>query len=103
MQKPEAEGSTASPSLNPYFLTPPPTVETPSQTPKGKRRRIQYINYLDDDDDSHGKEKRRASHTKFRAQRCKKNYKYSKGKKIIEFFYPFQIFIYFILFVIIFQ
>ena len=34
---------------------------------------------------------------------AKKNYKYSKGKKIIEFFYPFQIFIYFILFVIIFQ
>ena len=34
----------------------------------------------------------------------KKNYKYSKGKKMTEsFFYPFQIFIYFILFVIIFQ
>ena len=33
----------------------------------------------------------------------KKNYKYSKGKKMTEFFYPFQIFMYFILFVIIFR
>ena len=103
LQKPETEGSTAPPSLNPYFLTPPSTVETPSQAPKRKRRRIQFVNYLDDDDDAHGKQKRRANHTKFRAQPYKKKYKYSKSKKMIEFFYPFQIFIYVILFVIIFQ
>ena len=103
LQKPETEGSTAPPSLNPYFLTPPSTVETPSQAPKRKRRRIQFVNYLDDDDDAHGKQKRRANHTKFRAQPYKKKYKYSKSKKIIEFFYAFQIFIYVILFAIIFQ
>ena len=89
-QKPETEGSTAPPSLNPYFLTPPPTVKTPSQAPKRKRRCIQFINYLDDDDDAHGKQKRRTSHTKFRAQPYKKNYKYSKGRKMIEFFIPFK-------------
>ena len=72
LQKPEIEGSTAPPSLNPYFLTPPSTVETPSQVPKRKRRRIQFVNYLDDDDDAHGKQKRRASHTKFRANLKKK-------------------------------
>ena len=52
LQKPETEGSTAPPSLNPYFLTPPSTVETPSQAPKRKRRRIQFVNYLDDNDDA---------------------------------------------------
>ena len=103
LQKPETEGSTAPPSLNPYFLTPPSTVETPSQAPKRKRRRIQFVNYLDDDDDAHGKQKRRAKHTKFRAQPYKKKYKYSKSKKMIEFFYPFQIYIYVFLFAIIFQ
>ena len=37
------------PPLNPVFLTPPLTVETPSQQgPKPKRRRIQFLNYLDD-------------------------------------------------------
>ena len=73
LQKPETESSTAPPSLNPYFLTPPSTVETPSQVPKRKRRRIQFVNYLDDDDeDAYGKQKRRASHTKFGAQPYKK-------------------------------
>ena len=34
-------------TLNPAFLTPPPTVGTPSQQgPKRKRRRIQFVNYL---------------------------------------------------------
>ena len=39
----------------------------------------------------------------FEPNLTKKKYKYSKSKKMIEFFYPFQIFIYVILFVIIFQ
>ena len=48
-QKPEKESSSLSPPLNPAFLTPPPTVETPSeQGPKRKRRRIPFLNYLDD-------------------------------------------------------
>ncbi|CAH3155328.1 unnamed protein product, partial [Porites lobata] len=37
LRKPENESSTP-----PAFLTPPPTVETPSQGPKRKRRRIQF-------------------------------------------------------------
>ena len=43
-------------------------------TLKRKRRRIQFVNYLDDDDDddSYGKQKSRASHTKFGAQPYKK-------------------------------
>ena len=42
-------------------------------TLKRKRRRIQFVNYLDDDDDdSYGKQKRRASHAKFGAQPYKK-------------------------------
>ena len=48
-QKPDKESLTPPPPLNPAFLTPPPTVETPSQQgPKRKRRRIQFLNYLDD-------------------------------------------------------
>ena len=68
MQKPETESSTAAPSLNPYLLTPPPTVETPGQAPKLKRRRIQFVSYLDDDYDAHGKQKRRDRHKKILAQ-----------------------------------
>ena len=46
-QKPDKESLTPPPPLNPAFLTPPPTVETPSQQgPKSKRRRIQFVNYL---------------------------------------------------------
>ena len=48
-QKPEKESFTPPPPLNPAFLTPPPTVENPSQqVPKRRRRRIQFLNYLDD-------------------------------------------------------
>ena len=94
LQKPETEGSTAPPSLNPYFVTPPSTVETPSQAPKRKRRRIHFVNYLDDDDDAHGKQERRASHTKLGALPYKKNYKYSRGKKMTEFFLSLSKFLY---------
>ena len=45
-QKPEKESSSLSPPLNPAFLTPPPTVETPSQGPKRKGRRIQFVNFF---------------------------------------------------------
>ena len=72
LQKPERESSTAPPPLNPYFLTPPPTVETLSHVPKRKRRCIQFVNYLDDHHDAHGKQKRRARHKKFLAQAYKK-------------------------------
>ena len=42
-QKPEKESLAPPPPLNPAFLTPPPTVETPSQQgPKRKRRRVQF-------------------------------------------------------------
>ena len=72
-QKPEKESLTASPPLNPAFLTPPPTVETPSQQgPKRKRHRIQFVNYLDDHK-AHAKQLRTGRHTKF------KPYKYSMG------------------------
>ena len=40
-------------TLNPGILTPPPTVETPSPmpaSPKRKRQRIRFVNYLDDDE-----------------------------------------------------
>ena len=67
LQKPETESSTAPPSLNPYLLTPPHTVETPAQAPKRKRRRIQFVSYLDDDYDAHGKQKRRDRHKKILA------------------------------------
>ena len=62
------------PPLNPAFLTPPPTVETPSQHgPKRKRRWIQFLNYLDDHK-SHGKQLKKRRHKKF------KPYKYSMGE-----------------------
>ena len=69
LQKPENESSTP-----PAFLTPPPTVETPSQGPKRKRRRIQFVNYLDDHK-SHGKQLKKRRHKKF------KPYKYSMGEE----------------------
>ena len=56
LQKLETASFTAPPPLNPYFLTPPPTVETPSQGPKRKSRRSQFVNYLNDSDDAHGKQ-----------------------------------------------
>ena len=73
LQKPENESSTPPLTLNPAFLTPPPTVETPSQGPKRKRRRIQFVNYLDDHK-SHGKQLKKRRHKKF------KPYKYSMGE-----------------------
>ena len=45
-------------------------------TPKRKKPRTQIVNYLDDDNDAQGKQKRRARLKKFRAQ----PYKYSKGE-----------------------
>ena len=48
LQKPEKVSSTPPAPLNPSFLTPPPTVETPSQGPKRKRRRIKFVKYLYD-------------------------------------------------------
>ena len=73
-QKPEKEGSSPPPRLNPASLTPSPTVETPSQAPKRKRRRIQFVNYLDDHG-AHGKQKKRTRHKKF------KPHKYSMGEE----------------------
>ena len=74
-QKPDKESLTPPPPLNPALLTPPPTVETPSpQGPKRKRRRIQFLNYLDDHK-SHGKQLKKRRHKKF------KPYKYSMGEE----------------------
>ncbi|CAH3195574.1 unnamed protein product, partial [Porites evermanni] len=76
-QKPDKESLTPPPPLNPAFLTPPPTVETPSpQGPKRKRRRIQFLNYLDDHK-SHGKQLKKRRHKKFRVR----PYKYSMGEE----------------------
>ena len=73
-QKPDKESLTPPPPLNPAFLTPPPTVKTPSQQgAKRKRRRIQFPNYLDDHK-SHGKQLKKRRHKKF------KPYKYSMGE-----------------------
>ena len=64
LQKPEKESSTPPLPLNPAFLTPTPTVETPSQGAKRKRRRIQFVNYLGDHK-AHGKQRKRTRHKKF--------------------------------------
>jgi len=48
--------------LNPALLTPPPTVKTPPpmlSAPKGKRRRIYFVNYLDDDESTQKRRSRR--------------------------------------------
>ena len=74
-QKPDKESLTPPPPLNPAFLTPPPTVETPSQQgPKCKRRRIQFVNYLNDHK-AHAKQPWRRWHKKF------KPYKYSMDEE----------------------
>ena len=86
-QKPEKESFTP-PPLNPAFLSPSPTVETtPQQGPKRKRRRIQFLNYLDDHN-AHGKEiRKRSRHKKFRV----KSYSYSMGEEDEDqFFIPFK-------------
>ena len=74
-KKPDQESLTPPPPLNPAFLTRPPTVEIPSQQgPKRKRRRIQFVNYLDDHK-AHAKQLRKRRHKKF------KPYKYSMGEE----------------------
>ena len=75
-QKPEKERLTPPPSLNAALMTPPLTVKTPSQQgPKGKRRWIQFLNYLDDHN-VHGKQvRKRSRRKKF------KPYKYSVGEE----------------------
>ena len=72
-------------------------METPSQQgPKRKRRRIQFVNYLDDHK-AHAKQLRKRRHKKF------KPYKVLHGRRrgLINF-HPLQIAEYFILFVIVF-
>ena len=76
LQKSENESSNQPLTLNPGFLTPPPTVEIPSPGPKRKRRRIQFVNYLDDHN-AHGKQRKRTGHKKFRVR----PYKYSMGEE----------------------
>ena len=72
-QKPDKESLTPPSPLKPALLTPPPTVETQSQQgPKRKRRRIQFVNYLDDHK-AHAKQLKKRRHKKF------KPYKYSMG------------------------
>ena len=66
-QKPEKERSSLSPPLNPAFLTPPPTAETPSQGPKRKGRRIEFVNFLDEPN-AHGKQRKGTRHEKFRVR-----------------------------------
>ena len=74
-QKPDKESLTPPSPLNPALLTPPPTVDTPSQQgPKRKRRRIQLVNYLDDHK-AHAKQLKKRRHKKF------KPYKYSMGEE----------------------
>ena len=73
-QKPDKESLTPPSPLKPALLTPPPTVETQSQQgPKRKRRRIQFVNYLDDHK-AHAKQLKKRRHKKF------KPYKYSMGE-----------------------
>ena len=80
IQKPKRESSTPPPPLNPT------TVDTPSQASKGKRCRIQFVNYLDDINNA-CKQKKRTRHKKFRG----KPYKYSMGEEQEDlFFIPFK-------------
>ena len=78
LQTPKALIATP-PPLNPAILTPPPTVETPSPTPaapKRKRPRIEFVNYLADDE----------STTKWRCRRLRSKthpFKYSKQEEEI--------------------
>ena len=68
-------------SLNPAILTPPPTVETPSPMPaatKRKRQRIQFVNYLDDDEST---TKRRSRRLRSLRNLARHPYKYSKQEK----------------------
>ena len=77
LQKPEKKAPPHHhPQIHPAFLTPSPKVETPSQVPKRKRRRIQFVNYLNDHN-AHGKQRKRTRHKKFRVR----PYKYSMGEE----------------------
>ena len=69
--------SSTPPPLIPAILTPPPTVEIPSQMPgepKRKRRRINFVNYLGDDDDY--RKQRQIRRHRYRVE----PYKYSKDE-----------------------
>ena len=46
-------------TLKSVVLIPPPTVQTPSPAPRQKRPRIQFVNYLDTDDDKPKRRSRR--------------------------------------------
>ena len=66
------------PPLNPAILTPPLTVEIPSPmpaAPKRKQRRINFVNYLGDDDD-YRKQRRQTRRHRYRVE----PYKYSKDE-----------------------
>ena len=87
IQKPKNKSSTPPPQLNSAFLTSPPTVDTPSQAPKCKRRRIQFVDYLDDVNDAYRKQKKRARHKKLQVLH---------GRRTRGFiFHSFQIAVYF--------
>ena len=76
LQTPKALIGTSLP-LHPAILTPPPTVETPSPmpaAPKRKGQRIQFVNYLDDDEST---KKRRSRRLKSKTH----PYKYSKQEE----------------------
>jgi len=63
--------------LNPAILTPPPIVKTPPpmpSTPKRKRKRIHFVNYLDDDEST---QKRRSRRLKSQSY----PYKYAKQEE----------------------
>jgi len=71
---PEPEAPTP---LNPALMTPPPKVKTPSpmpSAPKRKRRRIHFVNYLDDDEST---QKRRSRRLKSQSR----PYKYAKREE----------------------
>ena len=69
------QAATPPPPLKPAFLTSPSTVETLQQGLKRKRRRIQFVKYLDDDG-KHGKQQRKRRHKK-----KFKPYKYSMDEE----------------------
>ena len=79
IQKPEQK-------IPPHYPLPPKSLfrdssfhsnhKNPSQARKRKKPRTQIVNYLGDDNDAQGKQKRRARLKKFWAQ----PYKYSKGE-----------------------
>ena len=97
-QKPDKESLTPPPPLNPAFLTSPPTVETPSQGPKRKGRRFQFVKYLDDVNDAYDKQKNELGIRNFESNLTSTPW----AKKRIDF-HSFQIAVCFTLFLIGFQ